>query len=308
MAVAEYLRESELAILNAPFEERGWALAIESIAKVTRSSGAHLLGLGGPMLVPLNVVVGNYAGYEAYFADPELHGRNNWRVGTVTVPMAVQHEADYAAYRRDHPTSDYDDGVSDLDIPFGCQSAMFLDSNSMVGLALLRSRRDGPCRMETLRDFTLLRYQLSRAIRMQMALDGEAAELMVGDTRSLNNATILLDRHGSVSALTGAAEELLGESGPLRLDGLALRLCDRTEDRHFQNALARLLKSDGRRDALIHQAQVTSRYGCPISSWKLFALRLPPRPHGLGFEPHLAISLRPARTRERRGAELFALS
>ena len=287
-----FLRETELAILNAPFEERGWEQAIDGIARATRSSGAHLLGIGGPMLMPLNVVIGNFAGYEAYFSNAELHGRSNWRVGTVTEPMAIQHEADYAAYRQLHPTSDYDDGVSDLDIPFGCQSAMFLDSNSMIGLALLRSRRDGPCQAETLRSFSRLRYQLSRAIRVQMALDGEAAELMVSDTGSLNGATILLDRHGSLCALTACAEHLLGEAGPLRLDGLAVRLSDPAKDRHFQQALGRLLKSDAHRDVLVHETLVEGPPG-GSHAWRLAAIRLPRRQNGLGFEPHLVISARP---------------
>ena len=292
MSDVAYLRETELAILNAPFEERGWERAVESIAKATRSSGAHLLGMGGPTLFPLNVVTGNFAGYEHYFANPELHGRCNWRVSTTAGPMSIQHEADYAAYRRLYPTADYDDAVSDLDIPFGCQSAMFLDQNGMIGLALLRSRRDGPCRSETLRDFTLLRHQLARSIRVQMALDGEAAELMVGDTEHLSSATILLDRHGALCALTECAEHLLDEDGPLRLDGLSVRLSDPVEDRTFQRAMARLFKSDGHRDALIHQAQV--RHADRRRGWRLIAVRLPQRPHGLGFEPHLAITMKPA--------------
>lgn len=288
------LRAAELAILNAPFEERGWERAVESVARATHSSGAHLLGMGGPLLLPLNVVVGNYAGYESYFANPELHGRSNWRVGSTTVPMAIQHEADYAAYRRSHPTADYDDGVSDLDVPFGCQSALLLDRNSMLGLAILRSWRDGPCDADTLRDFAMLRHQLARALRVQMAMDGEAAELMVGDKGALGGATILLDRHGSLCALTETAEQLLDEQGPLRLDGLAVRLRCATEDRHFQQALARLLKSDGHRDVMVHQARVGGRGGSHGRDWRLFAIRLPQRPHGLGFDPHLAVTLKRA--------------
>lgn len=290
MSGAASLRETELTILNAPFEERGWERAVESIAKATRSSGAHLLGMGGPMLFPLNVITGNFAGYEHYFTNAALHGRCNWRVSTIAGPMTVQHEADYAAYRARHPTGDYDDSVSDLDIPFGCQSAMFVDRNGMIGLALLRSRRDGPCRTETLRDFTRLRHQLSRSIRVQMALDGEAAELMVGDTENLNGATILLDRHGALCALTPAAEAMLGEEGPLRLDGLTVRLCDSRDDRNFGRALARLLASDGHRDTTIHQARIGA--GNCSAGWQMVAIRLPERRHGLGFEPHISVTLK----------------
>ena len=171
---------------------------------------------------------------------------------------------------------------------------MFLDHNGMIGLALLRSRRDGPCQAETLRDFARLRHQLARSIRVQMALDGEAAELMVGDTSSLGSATILLDRHGGLCALSECAEQLLDDTGPLRLDGLSLRLSEPAEDRPFQQALARLLRSDGHRDVLVHQVQVGRRRDRRRRGWDLVAVRLPQRPHGLGFEPQLAITLKAA--------------
>lgn len=287
------LRDAELAILNAPFEDDGWNRAAAAIACATKSSGVHLLALGGPLLLPLNVVHGGYAGYESYFADPVLHGQGNWRVCTTTVPMAIQHEAHYAAYRAAHDTSIYDDAVSDLDIPFGCQSALMVDRNGMMGVALLRARRDGICTHQTLSDFALLRAQLSRAVRMQIALDGEAAELMVGGVDAVSGSTILLDRHGNLCALTPAAEPLLNDDGPIAMEGLAIRLRDRGEDRFFQQALARLLASDGIRDVVVHQARIGRERCHARQGWKLVAVRLPRRDHGLGFDPHLAVTIQP---------------
>lgn len=294
MSSVASLREAELAILNAPFRDHGWEQAVASIAHATRSSAAQLLGMGGPMLLPLNVVVGNFAGREAYFDDPDLHGECNWRIGSTTVPMAIQHEPDYAAYRLGRDTSCYDDGVSDLDIPFGCQSALMLDTNNLLGLALLRSRRDGPCGAQVLSDFAKLCRQLARSMRVQIALDGEAAQMMVGGTGTLSTATILLDRHGSVCAMTETAEGLFAESGPLRLDGLSVRLHCSSADGHLQQALARLLKSDGHRDVIVHQARVAGPGDPPRKDWRLVATRLPQRSHGLGFDPHLAVTLKRA--------------
>lgn len=285
------LRQAEIAILNAPFEDRGWERATESIVGATRSSGAHFVGVGGPMVVPLNVTVGNYAGYEDYFTDPQLCGASNWRFSTTSGPMTIQYDADYATYRAMNDTADYDDAVSDLDIPFGCQSALLTDSNSMVGLALFRGAKQGACNEDALRDFAVLNRQLARAVRMQIALDGEAAELMVGNVGALDSAVLLLDRHGSLCALTRAAEPLLEEGGPLRLDGLAVRLRNPGEDRRLQQALGRLLRSDGYRDTLVHQSRIGNG---GANRWHLSAMRLPERPHGLGFDPHLAVSFKAA--------------
>lgn len=288
------LRDAELAILNAPFEDGGWQLAVQAAADATRSNAAHLLGIGGPLLLPLNVFAGDVPGIEPYLGDPRFHGAINWRVGTVTVPMAIQHEAHYADYRRLHDTSAYDDVASDLDIPFGCQSAVLLDSRNMVGLALLRGRRNGPCTTETLQRFAVLRRQLGRAIRVQMALDGEAAETMVGQLGERQCATILLDRQANLCALSATAEPLFEDSGPLRLAGLAVELRNRAENRLFQDALKRLLASDGHRGAIVHQALIGRCESRPAARWRLYAVRLPHRPHGLGFDPHLALTVKAA--------------
>lgn len=289
----ESLRQTELAILNAPFEECGWERAVIGIIEATGSSGGHLLGMGGPLLLPLNVFVGDVPGIERYLGDPVFHGAINWRVGSVTAPMAIQHEPHYEAYRQLHDTSDYDDAASDLDIQFGCQCAVLLDSRNMLGLALLRSRADGPCTDETLSRFALLRRQLARAVRMQIALDGEAAEMMVGHLDDSQCATLLLDRQGNLCALSPAAEALFEERGPLALSGLAVELRNRGENRAFQQALSRLLASDGHRSSVVHETRIGRDETALGGKWRLFVVRLPHRDNGLGFDPHLAVTIKP---------------
>jgi len=287
------LREAELAILNAPFEADGWARAAQAIAGATGSNAAHLLGIGGPLLLPLNVFVGDVPGIERYLGDPVFHGAINWRVGSVTTPMAIQHEVHYEAYRQLHDTSDYDDAASDLDIQFGCQCAVLLDSRNMLGLALLRSRADGPCTDETLSRFALLRRQLARAVRMQIALDGEAAEMMVGHLGESQCATLLLDRQANLCALSPAAEALFEERGPFKLAGLAVELRNRGENRAFQQALSRLLASDGHRSSVVHETRIGRDAAALGGKWRLFVVRLPHRENGLGFDPHLAVTVKP---------------
>lgn len=287
------LRDAEIAILNAPFDSDGWERAMLAIADSTGSNAVHLLGMGGPLLLPLNVFLGDVPGIERYLGDPVFHGAINWRVGSVTAPMAIQHEADYEAYRRLHDTSDYDDVASDLDIQFGCQCAVLLDSRNMLGLALLRSRADGPCTDETLSRFALLRRQLARAVRMQMALDGEAAEMMVSGLDERQCATLLLDRQANLCALSPAAEALFDERGPFRLSGLAVELRNRAENRAYQQALGRLLASDGHRSSVVHETRIGRDETALGGKWRLFVVRLPHRDNGLGFDPHLAVTIKP---------------
>lgn len=302
---ASIVREAELALLNAPFDPGGWDGAIAAVAAATGSSGAQLIGVGGPLVIPLNVVVGNFVGPWQHFSDARLYGSCNWRINTVGVQGSIQHEQHFAAYAAGHDTADYDDAVADLDVPFGCQSAFLIDPDRLVGLSLLRRQRDGACDADTLRRFAHLRIQAGRAVRMQLALDGEAAALMLGTMSAMASATILLDRHGNIAAMTDAAELLFEPGGPLRRDMLAPRLRHREEDRLLSAAMARLLAHDGH-GAHVHRARVGRGADCPAGGWELYLVRLPAREHGLGFDAHLALTFKPAIARPRSTNELSA--
>ena len=43
-------------------------------------------------------------------------------------------------------------------------------------------------------------------MRVQLALDGEAAELMLGELATIHCKVVLLDRHGCLSAVSGSAD------------------------------------------------------------------------------------------------------
>lgn len=295
MRDAAFLRDTELAILNAPFEGEGWRRAVEMISSACRSSAANLVGFGGPLGLSLNLFTGRESDRAAgYFSRPELWGPCNWRVNSVGAPMTVQHEAHYAAYRRSAETADYDDAISDLDMPFGCQSPLIADSRTFLGLALLRSRRDGPCDANTLASFTKLIRHLHRGIRVELALEGEAAELMVGETGGLTTATVLLDRYGCVSALTPAAEPLAEEDGAFRLCGLTFQLRDAAENRGLERALRALLSGGSEAEGQVIELRAGRTAAAPKGRWIANVIRLPRREHGLGFEPHLAVTFKKA--------------
>lgn len=292
IGATSFLRQTELALINAPFEEDGWMRATAMVATATHSSTANLVGMGGPMLMPFNIFSGpERARLDRYFSNTSLWGSCNWRVGSTTVPMAIQHEPHYAAYRAGADTADYDDAVADLDIGFGCQSALMMDRYGFVGLAIMRGRREGPCTDQTLAAFRSLATTTERAIRMQLALDGEAAELMLGHFGSMSSATLLLDRHGNLAAMTAAAEQLFERDGLFDLVGLSPRLRHRDECRLHDQLLARLLNEAGAQPMILQQS-VGRDAAYPGGRWKMLLLRLPAREHGLGFDPHVALTVK----------------
>lgn len=294
MSDVAFLRNTELALMNAPFEADGWRRAVDLVAKATGSGAAHLAAFGGPMFLSLDIFVGRDSErVDNYFSAPEACGAGNWRIRAVGRPMTIQHERHYAEARASGGTEAYDDAVAALDMRLGCQSALINDQRNFLGLALLRGRREGPTDDIAYGRFQHLIRQVHRAVRVQLALDGEAAELMLGDLATMHCRLILLDRHGCLAALTPPAEELLDDQGPARLAGLQLQLCHAEEDRQLHRAMGRLLASDDGRGPVVHEMRVGRSEPFPHGQWQLSIIRLPLREHGLGFEPQLALSFRP---------------
>ena len=282
------VEEARRALLNAPFEEDGWRPAVEKLLAATGASTGNMVALGGPLLMPLCFYVGrDWERATDMARDPAMWGTANWRVNTTTVPLAIQHDAHYAAYRASHDTQVYDDMMSDLDMASGCQSALVIEDGVFLGLAITASARGGGFRREGVERFAALVPTLSRAVRTELALSGEAAKLMLGETGPLDGATILLDGHGAIGGLTAAAERLFGDEGPFRYAYQGIALNCRRADRHLQSALSRLLALDCDEDGTrVHQFDCATGNG----RWRLSLIRLPGRDHGLRFHPRLAIA------------------
>jgi hypothetical protein len=295
MPRSDRLREAELALLNAPFEQDGWARALELVAHASGGAGVNLVGLGGPQALSLNLLTGRDGELvQRYFAEPELWGSCNWRVNCAAMPMTIVHERHYDAYRQGADTTDYDDAVADLDMQFGCQAVLISDPRSFVGAALFRGRREGPCGAETLASFHQLLRPFHRALRLQQALSAGAAELIIGDVGSADSAVLLIDGRGCVAALTARAETLAGSGGPIRISGRRFELSNWRENARMQRVLASLLADpEGDEASWVQELNV----GCDAESaqprWTARAFRLPTRRGGLGFDARVAIAFEP---------------
>lgn len=295
MFVDRAVRAAELAFLNAPFEHDGWERALRCLATATGSAVAQLCGGGAGLALSFNLFSDERHDPHRHLVNPLLYGPENWRINCASGgARSIQDERHYAAYRSANPTTFYDDAVSDLDLPFGCQSPLILEPNGgLVGLALLRSSRDGTCTHDTVATFARIARQAHRGIRMLIALGQERGEQMLAGVAS-REMTLLLDRHGRLIAMTEAAEALFDCPDGLRLDGLNVHLAGAAEDRSLCAAMGRLLASDGVDGPVLHQCQVGASAAQPDGCWQLFVTRIPAGHDLFGVEAQLALTLRPS--------------
>jgi hypothetical protein len=290
--VDQRVRDAELAFLNAPFAPDGWTEALRLLARATDTGVAQLCGGGEGCPLAFNYMSDPRHDPHRHLENPDLYGPGNWRIGVTHRARTVQFERDYAAYRAHNRLSAfYDDAISDLDLPFGCQSALMLDASGMFGLALLRSTREGPCTPETIERFTIVARQAHRAVRMQMALGEESAALLIGDIADRSEMTILLDRHLNVLAMTELAESLFDQTDGLDMVGLRIAVPNPREDRNFLAACGRLLASDGIDGPLLHETRIGRTEEFPNGRWRAVVVRIGGSVNALGVDPQLAVTL-----------------
>lgn len=293
MSLESCLREAELAFLNAPFNPDGWQRAIEQLAHVTGSRMAQVCGGQLGEALDFNFFSDECHDPHGHLTNPAIYGPENWRINCAQRARTIQDERHYEAYRATISSAVYDDAVNDLDLPFGCQTPLMLDSTGLFGLAILRSSKDGRCSADTITGFRIVARQAHRALRAQIALGEEAAELMVGNVAGRRECTILLDRFANVLAMTEAAERLFAQPDGLSMRGLRLHLAHADEDRALHASFARLLDGELLGGPMLHDTVIGRSATKPQGRWRLIVVRLPGDGLAISFQPRLAVTLIP---------------
>lgn len=285
-----FLRQTEVAILNAPFVEDGWRTAIDMVARATHSRGANLICLGSAAPT-LNLFTGfDTVEVGRALSDPAMWGAQNWRVGTSTKPFEIQHDQHYSEYRSGRPAGDYDEAAFELDMPHGFQTIFSRDVAGFIGLAVIRGRREGPADPESVDRFERLTGQMGRALKAEMGLAGEGIRAALNDIDDTPGSVILLNRHGWACGFSRTAEAALDLGDPLLLRGPRVAAVDPHDDLRLQQLLYFLLH----RDEPAGGAVALPLRGLGGRRWLLHCTHLPRTLLALGFEPQVALRLEPA--------------
>lgn len=193
-----------------------WEDALRGCARATGSRSMQLAGIVSGSTVLFNVIPD---------IDPAIHAEFarsvpfNPRIPVVehSPILEVTADCDITAPEVYHKSRFYREVTRPFDIPYVCLANLEKSEDTSIALAALRSHGDGHITVPQREIFTKLVPHVRAAIRMQLALEQQGAELTAGTMGALSLAAFLCDRHGRVRSSTPAAERLLLSRPELRL-------------------------------------------------------------------------------------------
>ena len=210
--------------------QASWSDALDGLAAVTGSTGAQLIGLGSEATVPFNVMTGVPAETgEAFLAagggDPAVNSRV--RVGMRAGELAVLDETAFTTAADMRLNPQYGEWIRTWDMHHTCLTNLVVEPDRHAGLALLRSQRQGNVDDEQKRAFAALAAHARSAVRTQIALEAQGAQLLAGAMEAVRATAFFCDTAGRVRGMTASAEALLAAGDLLRLNkGVLTTACD----------------------------------------------------------------------------------
>lgn len=276
------------AFLAAPFAEDGWNVALRLFARRTGSTHAQLIGFGSQATL-FNIMPDIDPAYQREFVEIEAwRPEVNWRVAATGATLEVLSEAHYDVVRTHSGSDVYEEHIRRWDGVHGCQTALIQGDGLLVGMAALRSERDGRTGKRDRKLFAAGATYALAAVRMQQAMAQRGGEMAAGAFDAIGVAAFLIDRHGAVAALSRAAETMVGDTGEgaLCLRRGRLGAVRRDADAVLQPALDRALTGAAMQQYWI----AASRDGASGVLCELF--RLPQREWDFGFDPQVLVVAR----------------
>ena len=209
------------AFQTAGMEGEGWHAALEALADATGSQVGELIGVGSDAAVPFNIMTNMDPGFHpAFVAQGGGNPQINPYVGAgMAAPvLKVLADDDFMSAEDYRRNAWYREFLMAWDVPHICLATLERQKDDMlVGLAVVRSRRDGHITPQQRAVFTAIAPHVRAAVRTQMALENQGGRLLSAAFEGLSMAAFVCDRQGRVQAMTPAAEALVSEGRLLKL-------------------------------------------------------------------------------------------
>jgi DNA-binding CsgD family transcriptional regulator len=194
-----------------------WYSALEDLARATGSEHGELIGIGSNASVPFNIVTNiDPKFHEAFDAVSGGDPRKNPRVnaGMHAPILKVLAEADFMTPEEHRTHPHYHDFARPWNIPYICLATLERGEDSLIGLAVVRTREQGHIDSQQRRVFASIAPHVRAAVRTHKALQGQAEKLLSGAMEALSIPAFICDCYGRVSRLSPSAEQIIaGDSG-----------------------------------------------------------------------------------------------
>ncbi|WP_111642826.1 helix-turn-helix transcriptional regulator [Marinimicrobium alkaliphilum] len=273
-----------------------WLDSLSQLADATGSRAGELIGLGSANTVPFNWVSGLCSEWAEDFlacggGDP---GVNPFvRAGSQLSVLQVASSAEFVSAQERRSNRFIAEHTQHYDIPYICLTPLVKERDSLVGLAVMRSGKQGEITDAQKALFTSIAPHIRAAVRTQMALEHQSDLLAAGTLEALSLAVFICDRRGHVKAVTPRAEELLGQQDCLRLRGGVLGAATQTDSRLLTNAIG--TAAAGLRAPGAPLATTLVLKGKRTQPYVVEVLPVPRREYAFGFEPRVLVVARDAR-------------
>lgn len=242
----------EVAAVVEQFREAGvgqgaWVTALDGLARITGSMGAQLVGLGGEALVPFNMMTGvPEETADAFVAvgggDPAINSRV--RVGMRAAELEVLDESAFTTAADMERNSAYAEWIHDYHMHFACLTCLVKGPDELAGLAILRNERNGNVDAEERRVFAEIARHARSAVRTQLALEAQGAQLLAGAMDAVRAVAFFCDGFGRVRGMTSSAETMVAAGDVLRLAGGVLTTACEADRRRLETAIAHVAHAD----------------------------------------------------------------
>ncbi|MGH8175634.1 MAG: helix-turn-helix transcriptional regulator [Steroidobacter sp.] len=210
------------AFHSAAIDGKGWYAALEGLAHATGSQTGELIGIGMDAAVPLNIMTGIDPGFHQAFidiggGDPRINPRV--KAGMEAPVLKVMAESDFITPDEHKRHPHYREFARPWDVPFICLATLQRQHGMLIGLAVIRTRKQGHINRTQRRAFASVAPHVRAAVRAHIALEGHGDAILSGAMEALSIPAFICDRAGIVRKLTPAAHALV-----VRGRGLQLKL------------------------------------------------------------------------------------
>lgn len=287
-----------------------WYGALDQLATATGSQNGQLIGIGAKWNVSLSIITNIDPAFHKEFeeiggGDPRINPRV--KAGWEAPILQARAEADFITpdeYAR-HPH--YQEFACPRNVPYICLATLDRTRDSLIGLAVIRTHRQGHINARQKRVFASIAPHVRAAVRTHLALQGQGEALLKGALEALSVPAFICDDAGSVRKLTPAAERLVTSERGLQLKQGRLTTAAPFDAKALYDALAAATLDRGKVGAPFARTVVVRKSERDLEPLVLDVIGIPSQQFELTFTARVLVVVRGADSNDRRAAILQSL-